>query len=646
MRYFILSAIYMVLYLQASGQIVTPETASKKARKYFDTGIQKAIGGDTEGAIVAFVAAVEAEPQFITAFIYGGDAYQQAEQHQNAKQFYEQAIELQADYDVGVYLKIAKSEQMLMQYSEALDHLQIFLSNPDIVGETRRKANVLLASLEFAIDAVQHPVEFNPINLGPNVNSEHSEYFPSISADNTFMVFTRNVLEEAEQPNGEKVMKLNEDFFITQFIDNNWTPAVNMGKPVNTKLNEGAQNISADGKWLFYTLCNSPDGFGSCDIYYSIKIGDEWTYPENAGRNINSGSWDSQPSVSADGKYLFFASNRPGGLGGADIYVSTMGEDGYWQKPENAGTKINTPEDDKSPFIHPDGRTLYFSSSGLPGMGGSDLYLIRKNPDGEWDTPMNLGYPINTAGDETTLSLSADGNTAYYASNREDALGILDLYSFAVPEVIKPEPVTYVKAIVKDARTQKPLKAEVQLVSLQTNTEILTSFSDEKTGEFLVCLPIGADYGLYTQKKGYLYHSENFSLENVKPNEPFNLEIFLLPVSAGEIITLKNIFFETGSAEILPESESELAKTIDLLRTNTSITIRINGHTDNVGTEQANLELSIARALAVKNYLSNAGIPENRLSYAGFGESKPVDTNDTDAGRANNRRTELEIISM
>ncbi|HET8962357.1 MAG TPA: OmpA family protein, partial [Chitinophagales bacterium] len=646
MRNFIITGIFCFTFFGSYSQVVTPETASKKARKYFDEGIQLAMGSNFKEAAEAFKQAVTIEPEFITAYIYGGDSYQQSGMHTEAEEFLEKAIELQDDYDVGVYIKIARSEQMLMKYEEAYDHIQIFLAHPDIVGETKRKAELLLKSIEFAKDAVQHPVEFKPINLGSNVNSEHSEYFPSISADNSVMIFTRNIQEEVKLESGGTTIHLNEDFFITENINGIWSAAINMGKPVNSKLNEGAQNISADGKWLFYTLCNSPEGFGSCDIYYSLKIGDDWTYPENAGRNINSGNWDSQPSVSADGKYLFYTSNRPGGLGGADIYISKMDEDGYWEKPVNAGSKINTPEDDKSPFIHPDGITLYFSSSGHPGMGGSDLFFIKKDENGEWQTPVNLGYPINTSGDETTLNLSADGNTAYFASDRFDALGLLDLYSFDVPTPMRPEPVTYVKAIVKDARTKKTLKAEVKLMNLKTGKEVLTTFSDEKNGEFLVILPIGNEYGLFVQKQEYLFHSENFSLENVKQDEPYTLEIFLQPVSSGEIITLRNIFFNTASAELLPESETELNKAVELLQLNNNIKVRINGHTDNVGSESENLQLSINRALAVEEYLINAGIAKERLSHQGFGETKPIDSNETDAGRATNRRTELEIISL
>lgn len=646
MKAFLIAALLCFSLLQGYSQVVTPETASKKSRKFFDKGIQMAMGGSFDQAIAAFNQAIAIEPEFITAYIYCADAYQQSGMHAEAESYLEKAIELEPDYNIGVYAKIARSEQMLMQYEEAYAHIQYFIAHPDITGETKRKAELLLKSIEFAIQAVNHPVEFNPVNLGPEINSAHAEYFPSISADNTLLVFTRNVKEEIKLTTGETVPHFNEDFFITENINGTWSAAINMGKPVNTKLNEGAQNISADGKWLYFTLCNSPDGFGSCDIYFSEKIGNTWTQPENAGRNINSGNWDSQPSVSADGKYLFFTSNRPGGYGGADIYISVLGDDGYWEKPVNAGPVINTPEDDKSPFIHPDGRTLYFSSNGHPGMGGSDLFFTKKDAGGNWQTPENLGYPINTSGDETTLSLSADGKTAYFASDRFDAIGMLDLYSFDVPNTMKPEPVTYVKAIVKDARTGKPLQAEVQLMQLETGTQVLKTYSDPATGEFLVILPIGDVYGLYIQKQGYLFHSENFSLENAQPDESFTLEIFLQPVSAGEIITLRNLFFNTASAELLPESVTELNKAVELLQSNKNIKVQINGHTDNIGSESENLQLSVNRALAVENYLVQAGIAADRLSHKGFGESQPVDTNDTEAGRANNRRTELEIISM
>lgn len=646
MRKYLLLLLVLLTQLQLSAQVVTAKDASKKAVKELERGISFAMGQQFDAALAAFEKSIEAEPGFINAWIFAGDVCMETKQYEKARDFYLGAIELQDDYDVSVYKKIAQCEQYLMEYTAAIEHIQLFLDHPAIVGETRRKALLLLESLEFAADAVTHPVDFRPENMGPAINSRYDEYFPSLSADQSLLVYTRNVVDTATTQAGTVILKGNEDFFISESIDNMWSPGYNIGSPVNTSLNEGAQNISADGRWLFYTLCNGHNGYGSCDIYYAYQYEGTWSYPENCGKRINSANWDSQPSISADGNELYFVSNRPGGQGGSDIWMSTMGEDGYWLPAVNLGPGINTPEEENSPFIHPDGNTLYFASNGRSGMGGTDLFYARRNPDLSWQTPENMGFPLNTGGNEATLHVSADGLQAFYSSDREDSYGGLDIYSFPLPDMLRPQPVTYVKATVLDAISRKPLEANIQLFDLSTEELIVKSSSDVKSGQFLVILPSGKDFGLYVNKEGYLFNSQNFSLAEGIPEEPFALTVLLQPVSVGEIITLRNIFFESASSEILPESAVELNKLYELLHNNPSMKVAVKGHTDAIGTETDNQRLSENRATAVVAYLSDRGITTDRMTAVGLGESAPVAENDTDAGRALNRRTEIEIISL
>lgn len=630
----------------ADAQPVYNNDASKKAQKNLQAGIEDAMNGKTDLALQNFLEAIEEEPNFITAISYAGSAFKDLGNDSMAVIYFLKAIDLKADFDVGVYKKLAESEQNLTRYADAEKHIMIFLQNQKIVGESRKKAEHLLTSVQFAKEAILHPVNFNPINMGPEINSVYAEYFPSLSADKSLLIFTRKIEKDknASQIPGETDM--NEDFYISDFKDTAWKVAKNVGSPVNTKLNEGAQNISVDGKLLFYTLCNSPLGFGSCDLYYSFKIGGEWTNPENCGRTINSADWESQPSISADKKYLYFSSTRPGGYGAYDIWIAEMDNQGKWKKPVNAGPMINTAYDEQCPFIHPDGRTLYFSSNGHPGFGQSDLFFSKKGLDGNWEKPVNLGYPINTQKSEITLSVSADGNTAYYASDRKDSYGELDIYTFDLPSELKPFPVTYVKATVRDEKTKIPLASSVQLIDLETGDTIINSTSDNMNGEFLVTLPIGKKYALFVNKKGYLFHSENFSLENAIPESPYLIDIYLQPVQIGEIITLNNIFFETASSELLPESQTELIKIKELLDKNPSVIIQLNGHTDNVGEEKDNMQLSIERALSVKTFLEKQGVNAERLKYKGYGETQPVSDNNTEEGRSKNRRTEMEILSL
>lgn len=639
----------MTMALAVSAQPVTQETASKKALKYLDEGVQRAMAKYFDKALESFNNAIQEEPNFVTAWLYLGDTYRNMKNDSMAVEAYAHAIDLDPDGDVWVYSKIAEAEGNSGLYTEALEHLNIFLSNPDVKGDPRIKANRLKTNFTFAADAVKHPVEFNPVNMGPSINSPYPEYFPSVSVDGSMMVITRRIPVNPNENVDPSTLnfKDQEDFFISYLKDGEWTPAENMGAPVNTKLNEGAQNISADGRYLFYTSCdNIENGFGSCDLYYSLRFGQQWSIPENCGTIINTGDWESQPSVSADGRYLFFSSARPGGKGSYDIWMATMGEDGYWQEPENLGSEINTPYSEQCPFIHPDGTTLYFSSEGHPGMGSADLFYSKKDASGHWGKPVNLGYPINTKNREISLSVTADGKTAYFASDRGNAPGQLDIYSFELPPNVQADPVTWVRAIVTDEKTRLPLKANVQLVDLATGNIIATSTSDPQNGEFLIVLPIGGDYAMYVQKEGYLFHSENFSLLTALPDKPYIINVALQPINAGEMITLKNIFFETASAELLNTSQNELNKVVDLMKKNPSMKIQVNGHTDNVGADADNMKLSVSRSLSVKNYLIEHGIDAGRITNKGFGETKPIDTNATDQGRANNRRTEIEILSI
>ncbi|MFT5801262.1 MAG: outer membrane protein OmpA-like peptidoglycan-associated protein, partial [Nonlabens sp.] len=430
-----------------------------------------------------------------------------------------------------------------------------------------------------------------------------------------------------------------------------------------------AQSISADGKLLVFTACTRRDGYGSCDLYFSEVIDGRWTKVANMGKEINSRARETQPSLSADGKAIYFSSNRGGGQGEMDIWVSKRDEDGAWGIPENLGEVINTTGVDRAPFIHQDGQTLYFMSDGHEGMGGHDLFYSRLENE-VWGKPKNLGYPINTEADEGTLVISLDGKTAYFATDRnkpgkrgkeEEYMGKvdLDLFSFELYEEARPQPVTYVKATVRDAATRKKLAgAKVAFTDLETEKSHAFSTTDSD-GEFLVCLPLGKNYSLNVTKEEYIFHSENFALDKINNlDKPFLLDIELQPVpiltavptstegalAEGKPIILKNVFFETGSAELKTASLLELNRLKKLLTDHPTLVIRINGHTDNIGSDEDNLTLSNNRAKAVNDYLIINGISGDRLSYKGFGETKPISNNEIPEGRQSNRRTEFVVI--
>jgi outer membrane protein OmpA-like peptidoglycan-associated protein len=412
---------------------------------------------------------------------------------------------------------------------------------------------------------------------------------------------------------------------------------------VNTPENEGAQNISPDGQWLVFTGCNRPDGFGSCDIYISYNTPEGWSEAVNLGNRINSSDWESQPCLSPDKRSLYFASRRPGGYGGSDLYVSHLLPNGRWAEPENLGAGINTSGEESSPFIHADNQTLYFNSNGLPGYGGNDLYYVRKGPGGDWSQPVNLGYPINTIHDEGTLFISANGKTAYYASDRSDSKGGLDIYSFELREDVRPFRTLWVKGQVFDKKTTKGIPSAVELIDLSTK-QLISQVQTDETGHYLITLPLGRDYAFNVNRKGYLFYSDNFP-SNREPDSTYVKDIPLQPIEANASIVLNNIFFDSNSWEIKPASQVELDILVALVKENPGLKIEIGGHTDNVGKPADNLVLSNNRAKAVTAYLGTKGISPSRLIAKGYGESRPVADNNTEAGRAVNRRTEMKVLS-
>jgi len=319
---------------------------------------------------------------------------------------------------------------------------------------------------------------------------------------------------------------------------------------------------------------------------------------------------------------------------------------GAWGAPKNLGPKINSKGKEESVFIHPDGKTLYFGSNGHIGMGGLDLYVSRMDEKGEWGEPVNLGYPINTYGDENSILVSPTGDLAYMASNRAGGMGGLDLYQFPLYEAARPGKITYVKGKVYDANTKAALGAHFELLDLATGKSIVESDANSGNGEFLVCLPVDKDYALHVSQPGYLFYSENFALKELSdPTKPFQMDVPLQPIDTGSVIDLKNVFFETAKYDLKPESKVELDKLVAFLNVNKTIRGELSGHTDNVGDKKSNMTLSQNRAKAVYDYLVKAGIDPKRLTYKGYGDTRPKVANDSDEHRATNRRTEFKVIS-
>jgi outer membrane protein OmpA-like peptidoglycan-associated protein len=607
-------------------------TTNNQAIKYFALANQSLDDRLYDEAIDNLKKAIDEDSKFIEAHALLADVYRGRWRYKEAVEQYRQVLGINPEFNRGVYYKLGDCEIHEAEYSDAQVHLNKYLTYENLTQENFFSAKRLLNDCEFSLDAIKHPVPFKPINLGPEINTDDDEYMPAITADENTLIFTRKINN-------------NEDFYKSEKINGKWQTATYLSDQINTpNYNEGAQSLSQDGKVLFFTGCNRPDGLGRCDIYISQKKGDDWGKPFDLSPPVNTSGWESQPSISADGRTLYFVSNRKGGYGGYDIWKSRLTNKG-WSEPENLGPNINTSMDEQSPFIHPDDSTLYFCSNGWPGLGGMDLFVSRLGKDGTWQKPVNLGYPINSSGDENGLALTANGDYAFFASNKLSGHGGFDIYTFVLPPNLRPHEVTYVKGTVHDAVTKEPLEAAVEILDLARDIPVYQDYSSVEQGDFLATITKGKEYGLNISKDGYLFYSAHFSLTGPDSKNPYNIAVLLQPIEIGSKVILKNIFFDTNKFIIKDESKPELQKLIEFLTLNASIKIEVSGHTDNIGTEQSNQILSENRAKAVYQYLITNGVPAERLTFKGYGETQPIASNDTDDGRAKNRRTEFKITA-
>ena len=651
--------IYIMLLFLALLTVVQGQeysTQNKKAIKLYERAMETLYQGKNDAAINGLEQVLQEDDGFLEAHLVLADLMSNidlASMKENgepsrhyrdeAKRHYRAVVESKRDFFAPAWVNLGKLELYDRNYDEAIKCFETYLELDKRESETELDAKRGLKMARFRKEAFAHPVPFNPKNLGAAVNSRDDEYLPSLTADGQTLVFTRRFPRKATTTANTKE---EEDLYVSTLNNGQWSRAERMPEPVNSTDNEGAQCISQDGRIMFYTACNRNDGGGRCDLYMCVNKSGRWSKPRNLGSAVNSGAWEGQPTFSIDGRTLYFVSNRKGGHGGMDIWKTTF-DGGQWTAPENLGPEINTEFDEMSPFIHFDDHTLYFSSNRPEGMGGMDLFVAKRDDNGRWTQPTNLGYPINTEGDDNNLIVSADGRTAIFASQRDGGQGKMDLYSFELPVESRPTVAICFKGRVSNAKDGQPVASDIRIIDLANGTTVANTSSDGKNGLYIVSLPAGKDYAFHVTANGFLFHSQNVEKNNENGNEqwqPVTVDIALHPIESGERIALRNVFFETGRWEILPESEYELAKVVDLLTKNPTLKIELGGHTDNVGRPEANQRLSEQRAKAVYDYLINKGIPSNRLSYKGYGETQPVATNDTDEGRRENRRTEIKVL--
>ncbi|MEM0999599.1 MAG: OmpA family protein [Bacteroidota bacterium] len=617
---------------------------SKKALKAFQNGNAQTKFRDYFAAINLYKEAVEIEPTFGEAWLQMGASYFALRQYAQSYAALEQARDHLHTPNSVVYYYLGESALFQDKFNEALENYDQFLERKQPVP--KRYRDTALKNREKAkmgVEALRNAITFKPVNLGRNINTQFSEYLPYLTADGQTIFYTARRPGSTGGFNRE-YRDYTEDFFFSTMKDGEWGPSQNLGAPVNTEMNEGAASFSPDGQYVFFTACSRKDGYGNCDIYVSKLDGDKWLEPRNLGPIINTPDWESQPCISNDGRTLYFSSNRPGGLGGYDIWYSTL-EKGRWTEPQNLGAPINTEGTEVAPFLHADGMTLYFSSDKHPGYGKLDLFISKNTGEG-WTTPANLGYPLNSSAVEGNIYITSDGTRGFINSSRDDPNGKSDIYMFELDERIRPNFTTYVRGVVTDVKTGDPLYARVTFINIETRDTIRSVRTNKSSGKFLLTLPMDQDYAAYVDRPGYLFASRFFSLKNINSEETpyYDVDITLDPLQVGIEVVMSAIFYETDKYDLLDRSKTELENLVQFMKQNSAVRIEIGGHTDDVGSDAYNLKLSQNRAGEVRKYLISRGISSARIDAKGYGETQPVTSETSEEGRARNRRTVCRIV--
>ncbi len=596
-----------------------------------------------------------------------GVCYLNSIHHEKAIDFFEEAVRLNVP-TLDVYFDLGHAFQLNYRFDEAIDQYRFYRQSltPQELIQQRDKVDKRIAECNYAKKLVEKPVRVFIDNLGNRINSEYDDYSPVINADGTKMLFTTRRPLRRRPRADRNDHKYFENILETRLIRDRWQTPKEPGRRINTRSHDASAGLSHDGNTLLIYR-----GKRGGDIHESHWDGEQWSRPKRLHRRINSDYWVSSATLSPDGRTLYFVSDRPGGYGGKDIWQSRRDDRGDWSAPVNLGTTVNTEYDEASVFMHPDGKTLYFSSQGHNSMGGFDIFKTQYI-GGRWTEPENLGHPINTPGDDLFFSMTKDGETGFYSTYREDGYGGSDIYmitflgpekplintpeqqliaSLARPaddiitaEEIEVTPMTLLRGTITDQETEEPLFATIELYDNEEELLLAEFTSNERTGDYAISLPGGKNYGIAVQAEDYLFHSENIDITESMVHREIINDIQLKRIEVGKAIVLENIFFDLGQATLRPESYAELGILYQLMEDNPDLRVKISGHTCTVGGWELNKRLSEDRARAVVEFLIDRGIDRNRLEHAGHAYSQPIASNETEEGREKNRRTEFEII--
>ena len=512
------------------------------------------------------------------------------------------------------------------------------------------EANRLIKQCDYATLLIANPVDIVINNLSKKINGKYPDYAPVLSADENTLLFTSRREGSTGGMQKDEVAFREDIYMSTKDASGEWSEAKNLST-INSEFHEATVGLSVDGQQVLFYSDKSVDGNG--DIYISKLNGEEWGQPLMLPSPINTKFQESDACFNADGSILYFASDRKGGFGGFDIYMVKKMPTGDWSFPQNCGGKINTANNDRAPFMHPDGVTLFFSSEGHKSMGGYDVFQAMQDENGLWSDAENIGYPINTTGDDIFYVTSADGKRAYYSSFREDGYGEKDIYMISLPKR-EEKALTVMSGIFRLEGSEGPIPDNAQIIVTDNETGDIVGIykPNSKTGKYLFILPPGKNYNVTYEAEGYLFKSENLIVPENSEFTTVRNEISLSPIEAGQNIVLNNIFFDFSKATLTEESKVELDKIFRLLVNNPKMKVEFQGHTDSKGNDEYNRRLSQDRAESVAQYLAAKGIVKSNLKAKGYGETVPIakntnaDGSDNPDGRKLNRRTEMKVLQV
>ena len=612
---------------------------SKSAKKHF-TKAKRYIQNYNYSKSIDFLKnAIEEQSDYSDAYYLLANIYEKKGNKTKAQIYFEKTIEYCPMYSANTYWSLATISFENKSYEKAIAYFKNFLKFLNTEEAQKQQARKQLKVASFLHDIYSNPVPYDPKPV-EGISTENDEYLCALTMDNETCYFTRRYKKQVVGMLREKTV---EEFSISHKKDGHFESAQKMPYPFNARDNEGGPCLSIDNRELFFTICDKENGYRNCDIYYSYKKYENWSELERLKFPVNGPkSWESQPTISSDGKTLIFSSSRPGGVGGADLYSVTKDENGQWGNLKSL--PVNTTGDEKSPFLHPDSETLYFSSDTHLGLGGLDIFYCKKDSSGNWSTPTNIGYPINTENDDLAFFVSSDGKTAYFSSNKLDGLGGWDLYQFSLYKAARPEKIFFLKGDVKGEFDELLYDAIVEVKSVKTN-EVQRLNVNQENGQYVGIVTVDEDEDLLVtaKSKDYVFNSTYFTANEISSFAQVR-DFKMQAIEEDKSFVINNIYFDSDSYFLNDQARQVLNGFIEFMTINRNIIVSIHGYTDNVGSSASNLELSTNRAKSVYEFLLAMGISSERLSYKGFGEAKPLVPNDIEENRAINRRTEFYIV--